>query len=206
VQQATSRSVVVWMIAIAGATISWQIVRLQQTGWLWYPFDYAGRIVILGMLATHPVLHKVVFQRERLKVSLAIVIDRGLFLIPVLWVTRVITDVTAVFLPDTQLGFYPAINGPFYLFDVTFGIALSAIHEELCFRRAIPLALAGLGHGAANTLASAILFGAFHWWTGIPNMINAAAFGVIALAFYRGAGALWPVMVIHYVVDFVAFT
>jgi membrane protease YdiL (CAAX protease family) len=193
------------MIGIAGATVAWQIIRLQQSDWLWYPFDYAGRLVILGLLAVHPTLRASLFRRERLKISLAIVINWGLALIPILFLTRLVAFGIATLLPDLRVGFYPVIHGPLYLFDMTFGIALVAAHEELCFRRAIPLALSGLGNGAANNIASAVLFGAFHWWLGIPTMIEAAVFAVVALAVYRRSGALWPLMVIHYIADFVAF-
>jgi membrane protease YdiL (CAAX protease family) len=50
------------------------------------------------------------------------------------------------------------------------------------------------------------LFGAFHWWTGIPNIIYATVFGIAAMWIYQRAGALWPLVVIHYLADLFAFT
>ena len=196
----------VWMVVIAGVTVAWQIVRLQQTDWLWYPYDYAGRLVILGLLAIDPTLRAAIFRRDRLKISLAIVINWGLLLIPGLWLVRVLTNAGGAVLPDLRLGFYPMIHGPLYLFDMSFGLVLTAFHEEFCFRRAVPFALARLGNGTVNNIASALLFGAFHWWTGIPNMVYAAVFGIIALAIYRRSGVLWPIIAIHYIADFVALS
>jgi membrane protease YdiL (CAAX protease family) len=67
--------------------------------------------------------------------------------------------------------------------------------------RSVPFALGKLGDGAANNLASAVLFGVFHWWAGLPTMIVAAVFGIVALKITRQSGALWPMMVIHYLTD-----
>jgi membrane protease YdiL (CAAX protease family) len=189
------------MIAIAGVDTAWQTARLQQTDWLWYPYDYAGRLLILGLLALDPALRAAVFRRERLKVSLAVVINWGLALIPIMVLAQAFGAGIAAFLPDLRLGFYPEIHGPLYLFDMSFGLALVAVHEELCFRRAIPFALGKLGDGALSNLASAALFGAFHWWTGIANMFVAAVFGIVALKITRRSGAIWPVMVIHFLAD-----
>jgi hypothetical protein len=201
VQRTISRTGIVWIVAISGVEIAWQVGRLHQTNWLWYPYDYAGRLLILGLLAIDPSLRAKVFRHERLKISLAIVINWGLALIPITWLTQALAEGLATFLPDLRLSFYPAIHGPLYFFDMPFGIALVAVHEELCFRRAVPFALGKLGDGAANNLASAVLFGVFHWWAGLPTMIVAAVFGIVALKITRQSGALWPVMVIHYLTD-----
>jgi membrane protease YdiL (CAAX protease family) len=78
---------------------------------------------------------------------------------------------------------------------------LVALHEEIVFRRAMRLALSGLGDGRAMILVSGVLFGAYHWWTGVPNMIFAAVFGLVAMQVYRRSGALWPIVIIHYLTD-----
>jgi len=41
-------------------------------------------------------------------------------------------------------------------------------------------------------VVSALLFGAFHWWTDIPSVFNAVAFGLAFKLIYQGSGALWP--------------
>ena len=108
-QRTISRATIVWLVAIAGVDITWQIARLQQTDWRWYPYDYAGRLLILGLFAIDPAMRATVFRRERLKISLAVVINWGLALIPIMILAQAFGTVIATFLPDLRLGFYPAI-------------------------------------------------------------------------------------------------
>lgn len=204
-QPSATGSISRWLLMACATNVAWQIIRLQQTSTTsWLLCDYAMRLSTLALLAANPAVRKAIFGPERLRVSLAIAINWGLLLIPITWLAWIIGDAYAAFLPEFRLGFYPAPAGWLRSFDLTFGIALVAIHEELVFRRAMRMALAELGDGRAMTLVSALLFGAYHWWTGVPNMIYATIFGIVAMVIYRRVGALWPVMVIHYLADFSA--
>jgi hypothetical protein len=49
------------------------------------------------------------------------------------------------------------------------------------------------------------LFGAYHWWTGIGNIVEAVLIGVLLMLFYRRPAALWPVVLGHYLTDVVDF-
>jgi hypothetical protein len=49
------------------------------------------------------------------------------------------------------------------------------------------------------------LFGAYHWWTGIGNIVEAALIGVMLMLFYRRTAALWPVVLGHYLTDIADF-
>jgi membrane protease YdiL (CAAX protease family) len=53
--------------------------------------------------------------------------------------------------------------------------------------------------------ATSLLFGAYHWWTGIGNIIEAVLVGVLLMLFYRRSAALWPVVLAHYLTDIVDF-
>src|SRR6516164_580027 len=50
---------------------------------------------------------------------------------------------------------------------------------------------------------TAVLFGAYHWWTGVGNIIEALLMGVLLMLFYRRSSALWPVVLAHYLTDVV---
>ncbi len=155
------------------------------------------------MLAIDPGVRGLVYRRERLRIG-AIEIVGWLLILAVLHAITV-----AIFrLPGTdafRLGGYPRPQGWLQLLDLTFGIALVAFHEELFFRRAMRAALARLGDGAAMIIVSAAFFGAYHWWGGPVQVCTTAAFGVIAMLFYRRSGALWPVVLAHYLTDLAAF-
>jgi membrane protease YdiL (CAAX protease family) len=195
-----------WTISAIGLSVLFQIIRLQQAdpaSWLFW--DYAGRLVVLAVLAIDPAVRAVVYRRDRLRISLAIVINWGLLLIPILLAAYIAAGIFAAYLPVHPLSSYPRPDGWLRIFDLTFGLALVALHEEIVFRRCMRLTLGGLGDGRAMAAASAILFGFFHWWTGVPNVICAGVFGYVAMRIYSRSGALWPLVVIHYLADIWAF-
>jgi hypothetical protein len=54
-------------------------------------------------------------------------------------------------------------------------------------------------------VVTAVLFGAYHWWTGIGNISEAILIGVLLMLFYRRSAALWPVVAGHYLTDIAEF-
>jgi uncharacterized protein len=47
-------------------------------------------------------------------------------------------------------------------------------------------------------LVTSLLFGAYHWWSGVGNILAAVLMGVLFMLFYRRSGSLWPVVLSHY--------
>lgn len=107
--------------------------------------------------------------------------------------------------PDTRFGYFPRASGWMHFIDLTFGLVLVAMHEEIFFRRIARSVFRPLGDGAWMVLASSLLFGLFHWWSGLPNMLLAALVGAFLMLLYRRAGALWPAALAHYLIDFWTF-
>jgi len=62
-----------------------------------------------------------------------------------------------------------------------------------------------LGDGYLSVLVTSLLFGAYHWWTGVGGMVEAAMMGALLMLFLRGSQALWPVVLGHYLTDIVDF-
>ena len=74
------------------------------------------------------------------------------------------------------------------------------------FRRcALHLFRICLNDGYVLVVVTSILFGAYHWWTGIGNIVEAALMGALLMLFYRRSAALWPVVLAHYFTDVVDF-
>ena len=118
------------------------------------------------------------------------------------WIRRTIN----ASLPATVLGTYPRLSGWLYFVDVTFGIALVAYSEEIVFRRcARHVFQIYLDDGYALIVVTSLLFGAYHWWTGVGNIVEAALMGVLLMLFYRRSAALWPVVLGHYLTDIADF-
>jgi uncharacterized protein len=197
----------VWFIAALLPMFVSQILRLQQhdaAGWIFW--DYAGRLCALAMLAAIPAARAIAFRREARRLSLWKV---GLWVIGIVLVSIALIGlerpINAAF-PMTVLGFYPRSNGWLHLVDVTFGLVLVAFSEEIMFRR-----LAGdmlrpwLGDRTLMVIATSVMFGAYHWWAGLGAVIDVSAIGVFLMLFYRRSGALWPVVLAHYLVDLYFF-
>ena len=98
---------------------------------------------------------------------------------------------------------YPKLASPvLYWTDVTYGLLLTAISEELVFRGVFAGLLARYFTGeAALALASAVLFASVHWSHGLTAMIVAFLAGLALMALYRRTGSLLPAMAAHYLVD-----
>jgi hypothetical protein len=47
-----------------------------------------------------------------------------------------------------------------------------------------------LNDGYPMVVVTSILFGVYHWWTGIGNIIEAVLIGILLMLFYRQSAAL----------------
>jgi uncharacterized protein len=188
--------------------VACQIVRLQQNdAGAWMFWDYAGRLGGLAVLAVIPSARAVAFRREQLrmvpwKVASWIV---GIVLADHHlggWTRRTLNTA----LPATTLGVYPQPSGWLYFIDIVFGIALVAYSEEIVFRRCAHHVFKNyVNDGVVLVVVTSLLFGAYHWWAGAGNVIEATIMGVLLILFFRRSGALWPVVLGHYLIDFVDF-
>jgi uncharacterized protein len=118
-QTVAARPIVGWTIAAICLDVLSQVIRLQQTdptAWLFW--DYAGRLGVLAVLAADPAVRRVVYRRERLKISLAIVINWCLLLIPISWATWIAAQIYSAYLPPFRLGAYPRPEGWLLIFDL----------------------------------------------------------------------------------------
>jgi uncharacterized protein len=184
-----------------------QIIRLHQhqaTGWLWW--DYAGRITSLAILAVVPSARPVAFEASERRISLY---EIGFWIIGISLLERLSQwprrFINATF-PATVLGQYPHPTGWLNVFDLVFGLALVTASEEIIFRRYLRNALHPyVGGGTFAILVTSILFGAYHWWAGLGNILLATMIGSLFMLMLRRSGALWPLILVHYLVDLIAF-
>lgn len=110
-------------------------------------------------------------------------------------------------LPDARIESYPMIeNTALAWFDVTAGLALTAISEEIGFRAVMARVMQRF---TANTvviiLLSALIFGVSHWKYGLPNVISASISGIMYMGLYLKTGSIVPFMAVHYVSNLIQF-
>jgi uncharacterized protein len=196
----------IWFaLALVPAIVS-QIMRIQQTDpAAWLACDYAGRLGSLVVLAVFPAARRVAFRRQALEItwSALAVWTAGLLAFELI-VGPTIARIVNVSIPNTWLTTLPQLSGWLYALDMTFGVALVAYQEEVLFRRCARAVFGkSLGEGIKLVIATALLFGIYHWSRGLGTMVSAAFFGVVAMIFYVRAGVLWPLVLVHYVTDVV---
>lgn len=189
-----------------------QLIRLHQSDpALWVACDYGGRLASLALLAAIPTARKTAFRFEKLAMPLpdALMWVLGLTAYELFFCEN-FGKVFDVWGEAAKLGHYPDLTGGLHLLDASFGLLLVAFHEEVIFRRCTLSVLTkdaplGFWSGLGVTLGSALLFGAYHWWSGMANVIAATLFGLLAMAVYRRTRALWPLVLAHYLTDLTIF-
>ena len=160
----------------------------------WLLADYAGRVAAIAVILILPAGRWCLRQRDDLKVG---TLEAGLWIVGIALLFRLAPIDSTLFswFPQAPLGSYPAPRGLLYAFDITLGLALVALHEELVFRKLGAQVFAAFGWGAWSTiLATGLLFGLYHWWRAPAGMIAAGLYGVVAMICYRRTGSLWPVV------------
>jgi membrane protease YdiL (CAAX protease family) len=198
----------IWFVVAMLPMVASQLIRLQQSEpALWLACDYAGRLSMIAVLAAIPTARQVAFKREQA------IFDAGqiaiwiiLLVLAEIFLIQLIQAFLTYSFPPWRLGFYPYLQGGLYWFDLTFGLMLVAYSEELLFRRCARFVFGALlGDGWPMMIATSIFFGAYHWWSGIWNAAGAGVAGLFFMIFYKRAGVLWPVVVLHYIIDLVLF-
>lgn len=101
--------------------------------------------------------------------------------------------------------FYPIAQSWLLVFDLAIGLTLTAIAEEIVFRRlfidtfATRLAPLGL------YVVSATLFAAIHWSNGAGTIAGAFLAGLLLMWLTRRTGSVLPAVAAHYCINLILF-
>lgn len=90
-------------------------------------------------------------------------------------------------------------------FDLTFGIFLTALSEEVVFRGALLTTLRQRFSKLGAGFISITIFAGIHWGSGLNSMINAFVWAILPTFFVLRYRSIYPVLIAHFVTDFVAF-
>jgi len=198
-----------WFLGTLAILVISQVLRLWQTDpILWTLCDYSGRLGALALLALIPAARAIAYMPQKLRTSwwetlLWMIGMVVIFCTFCQWITHAVNEA----IPHTKLGGYPILSGWFYLFDLTFGLLLVALQEEIVFRRcAFAVFGARWGQGPITIILSTLLFTAYHWTTGLGSMTGVFFIGLYAMLFLRRVGALWPLIIAHFATDFARFS
>jgi membrane protease YdiL (CAAX protease family) len=108
-------------------------------------------------------------------------------------------------LPNTQLATMPKIQNPFMNYiDLTFGVALVAVSEEIVFRGYCFSALQGRWPSWVVVAISAVLFGMIHWSQGLHAIVSTALWGILPMVAMARTGSIFPSLIAHYITDLIS--
>jgi len=173
----------------------------------WLLIDYGSRLLAIGIVV------------YLIKKRLALPAEFGLARIPLRTSVRWMLPLTATgifidqvgwhffehLLPNTQLASMPRIQDPVVnIIDLTFGIMLVAVTEEIVFRGYCFTALRDRMGTKLLISTSAVLFGLIHWSTGQHAIITTALWGVMPMVAIIRTGSVVPGVVAHYITDLVS--
>jgi membrane protease YdiL (CAAX protease family) len=101
-----------------------------------------------------------------------------------------------------EVSFPPLENEVWQAVDLTFGLVLVAVSEELVFRRLWADWWNARGGGTAGLYAgSSLVFGLLHLPQGLADTAVAVVWGVLLMYLYRRSRSLALVILVHFVVD-----
>ena len=173
----------------------------------WLAADYSSRLVTLGVIALVPAFRRYILASFRL--PRRILESLGLAALCVGAIVAVDLVVTAPLdaaFPQTKLVTFPAINSTFlYRLDMTFGLALVAVSEEVAYRGVTRQVIGRFANRAVLILVSSLVFALIHWSSGLGTIATAFIAGVILMALFLRTGSLVPPIVAHYAVDAILF-
>lgn len=184
------------------------MIAAQASEWV-YAIDYGTRLLGLAILFGHPALRAIVLARPAaapplhhclLAILLLILFDQAL--------TYAVTEpLETAPGPEVKWFAWPPIEtGWLRWIDLTAGIALVAVSEELVGRKASVALLRPHFRALWPVVAiAAVAFALMHWSSGPAALVYTGLAGVALLIAYLRLGVLWPVIVAHYLIDVIAF-
>lgn len=174
----------------------------------WLTADYGSKVLALLILLTVPALRRAAADTIRLKRPAAeamvlATLCTGL-IIGVDYFFRSVVDIEV---ESLVLFRYPALEPDvLYWIDITFGLALTAVSEEMVCRGVFAVLMARFLPGAVSMVAvSAVLFALIHWSHGITSMVVALIAGVALMALFLRTGSVLPGIAAHYAVNLADF-
>lgn len=106
-----------------------------------------------------------------------------------------------------EVSFPPLENEVWQAVDLTFGLVLVAVSEELVFRRLWADWWDARGGGRAGLyVGSALVFGLLHLPQGLADTAVAVVWGALLMYLYQRSRSLALVILVHFIVDLWYFT
>jgi membrane protease YdiL (CAAX protease family) len=174
----------------------------------WLGADYASKAAMLVVACSLPAFRAYIRASLRPKRGWAetwilALLALAAILLSEYWVREPLDQA----LPGTRLYVFPDIDSrPLYWFDMTFGLLLTALAEEIVNRGVARRIIESFAGGAvAVALLSSLVFALGHWSAGVGTVTSAFVSGIVLMALFLRTGSLVPGIAVHYAANAVTF-
>lgn len=180
---------------------------LDAIGWI--IVDYGSRLLVFGALIVF--VAKGLIGRNDLALSwlpLDSLIGWTLLLSAVgIAIDHYTSSALRMLFHNSALASYPDFSklGAFKPIDLTLGLFMTALSEELLFRGLLLTLLQRTLSPMSAIVISTLLFGLIHWCYGPSSILSAALWGLLPALIVIRTHSLWPAIIAHYLTDLVDF-
>ena len=203
-ERPSQQYLVLFLLVLAPFFLNDFAFMASRTAEQWLAVDYGSKTAALFLIAVFARLRgpSMASLPRRALTTEGLLLAAGCAL-AILAVDLVVTEARDFFPEELILFRYPNIEQPaLYWIDLTFGLALTAVAEELVFRAIARDFLERYMSGTfAIVAASAVIFAAIHWSHGIGAMVTALFAGAALMVLYMRTRSLVPCMITHYAVN-----
>lgn len=173
-----------------------------------YGVDYVIRVVVIGAFVLSPPPRSLAVESLRWRSKYLWGVVLAVVVAVVIWAESPTVDY--VFQRWTgwwRYAGYPALDmGALKVFDLTVGLLLVAVSEELvCRALACDVFRRLTTNRALVAMLSSLLFGLVHWGGGLGGVASGAVAGLLLTGLYFASGSLVPAIAAHYAVDLILF-
>lgn len=179
----------------------------NQPAFIWMIIDYGTRFAALGCLFASPACRASIGQclQSTRPIWLCVAVCAV-----VTFLAHMVANWTTYLIPldflYQPIASHPVpVNPTLKWIDLTFGLALVAISEELIFRGSVFGALKDKLNLPMAVAITSAMFGLTHWGGGIANMVLALIIGISFQISLRFQGSIIYVIISHYLINLVVF-
>jgi hypothetical protein len=165
--------------------------------------DYGSRILSLAILLAVPDLRSRLRGLFARRDPWAMLLIYAVALAAVFLVMDEVTDSFELEISRWTLYSFPDPSSPWlHALDLTVGLALVAVSEEMVFRGGFLVVLERIVPSPIAVVAiSTLVFSVAHWGRGFDALVDTAVAGAVWMAVFAKRRSFWTVMPAHYLTD-----
>ncbi len=203
-----SRALLFIVLALIPFYVNDLLFLATDDAWQWLAVDYSAKTLVLLLLLLPAATRSIALAPETAPAKAPrTILYAGAALALILASYHFLRAWLDAFFPELVAFEYPRIEAyGLQWLDLTFGLALTAIAEELMFRKILwQWIRPRVANAVPAHLIPALLFGLAHWSHGLGSIAAAFVSGLVLMVLYLGTGRIAVAMAVHYAANFLLF-